>query len=379
MFGFLLTSLTFLQPMALECLYPEWDYIHYGYLAMSSPFLLLAFVLLCRSLIVIVRLISGISPQRTAFWHSYFMYVWHYISIGLFTSVCFYTFSSLNCESSLSLSYLSSAPYIDCNSDRFRTYQAVGIATLLLFVVGYPLLHAIAYYRFRKAHPTPSNRPVDTTPGGGVGGQKGIMGRLRKESETTNQKFVSGFLASSQILRTSLKEGREHWVMSVILTRQAALVALPQMLPYVSVLISFTLFLVLCISIYVQLLFRPFRSETDNFIQVALLFLSAATHFARVTTLLRGVEGSETVYDIVLDVNVLVGCSVLLYTMVRYYKQEIGCQRFMRDVDRESELYESNVEYEEGEEGEEEEEEEGYYPMHDGNGLVYFNDDYVVG
>ena len=291
---------TFLQPMALECLYPEWDYIHYGYLAMSSPFLLLAFVLLCRSLIVIVRLISGISPQRMAFWHSYFMYVWHFCSVAVYISVASYCLSTFNCQHFSSIFYLSSAPYVDCNSDRFKTFHSVSIVTTALFVIGYPLLHVVAYFQLRRSRSK----------------LRSLTGQATDRMAMTG--FFGGFLTSTQILRNALRSGKEHWIGSSILPRKLLIMAVSMLFPRDSVVIAFFFFLILPFALYLQIAYKPFRTVFDNLLEVALLFANCLSQFARVTTLLRGAEGSETVYRILLKFNYWFGIAVLAVILARF-------------------------------------------------------------
>ena len=283
----------YFQPFAWECVFPSINFVTYFWIAFASPvFLIVGFGLLYIVLAFILKQRSAdgsggdsdidrvghtTSIERLS---NRFIFFLVFSLFWMYMGVTNMMFSTFKCEEASDGSrYMSEAAYIVCDSTEHTWMRRAAWVGIPLYVIGIPAL--LTYFIYRNRNQLDSNT----------------------------------FLGRYGYLYAPFKDELRYWSLFVLLARKFLLVIVVTMLEKNNAYLPFCAFIVLLSSGLIHLWYLPYRHKLDNRIEGFLLALAASTYFARVISLMEGVQSRNALMDAMFNFNVVVGI-ILLIVMV---------------------------------------------------------------
>jgi hypothetical protein len=304
------------SPFAIECLFPEMDYQRKFYMTMLV--ITCTLVLICILLLIdnfcsckyksssvpelTVRLVtiknigsviedvtvpsSGAAKENDTHTHSkddmkgdssdfcirQLLFVFfNLLSLGYFP-LCQTTLSCFNCVEiePAKLTYLSAAPWLDCNSADYRQLHAAALFMLIVFVLGLPLFFVFQGWssRYRKSTGLEEGEP-------------------RPDRANTSQAwwfYVTGFMWNSS-------RPEKWWWQCTVMLRQLLLAIILSLSELRSPVTPVLVLIMMTLNLNMVLYNMPNQDRWDNYLEATLMLLALVGYQGSILLTLAGSDG----------------------------------------------------------------------------------------
>ena len=326
-----------INPFILPCVDPHSFSTSVWFLFSLPLFIVLTSVCVCTIASLFKR-----SIDRSLF-HSASLYVTVFLLQFLYVPLSRTTFQLFSCESDPVFgTHLHVAPYISCSDSKYLAMRTAAIISVVLYVVGIPVLLGYVVYR---GHPklvllSNSEGKDRGTMGSGYGsdsddgvGQSSSPSRpfprspssLSSPSPLSVSSKDDVFHATAVLLSGVHIDSRPYWTACIISLRKC-LVVLPISLlrPHSSFIPLLTL-LILQVSLILHVFYRPYYHNFDNILESFFLLLSTITFLTGVASTSNTFEGSNDAYTLILGVNIFVVVMfVVCLPLLRWWRKRNG-------------------------------------------------------
>ncbi len=187
---------------------------------------------------------------------------------------------------------LDAAPFISCSSSEYKSMRTVAILGLIGYVLAVPIYFLAGLFPGRHIFKFQLN--PDLSP----------------DIPSMDLCF----------LWQSVKPELYWWRVVVVTNRSFLLAAAVSLLPRMSILIPFAIFLILALSIVLQVLFVPYATRLDNILECNLLITALVTYLVEILALNRfsSVDGLRTFVAVWNDLLLLFCVLLLLRKQILY-------------------------------------------------------------
>lgn len=234
------------RPLAFECTFRSWSWLSASWLLLVSPMavgVLVSVVVggwhLCRS-----------QPGTVLHVQAALITICNWLYVPVLQRVL----QVLHCDSvggttaaSMQLSFVSSAPFVDCHSTAFQRLMAFAVVCLLAFCVVFPSLAVWRLHHLRH----------DSPGGWGCFGLFQLLGRASP---------------AWRVLANVLQPERRWWL-AVRFAITIGIVCCTALLPFQSAWISVSLFGLLLLQLLLHMKYQPYARLKDNWLVTGLLVI----------------------------------------------------------------------------------------------------------